>query len=117
MTKTPATNPVTVAFTSLDDEEREIYEAIESADHAPINLLTPEKRLEIEAMARAKVSDINPITNKHPMMSEAEEREFIEDLESSPHTLVSVLTPERRHELAAIAYYTIQTQLQKNTEA
>jgi predicted DNA binding CopG/RHH family protein len=44
-------------FVLLDDEEREIYEAIESDDHVPVNLLTADLKAEIEAMARAKINE------------------------------------------------------------
>ena len=40
-------------------------------------------------------------------MTETEELAFMEDLENSPHPLVSVLTPERRAEVAKIARATI----------
>lgn len=41
----------------LDDEEREIYEAIERDDYEPLSLLTPEKRAEYEEIARATMSE------------------------------------------------------------
>ena len=40
----------------LDDEEKEIYEAIERDDYVPVNLLTSEKRAEYEAAARATMN-------------------------------------------------------------
>jgi predicted DNA binding CopG/RHH family protein len=46
-----------VPFKFLDDEEREIYEAIENVSHVPKNLLTSELKTEIEAMARAKINE------------------------------------------------------------
>jgi predicted DNA binding CopG/RHH family protein len=55
MTKKSA--PITAPFTFIDDEEREIYEAIERDDYAPVNLLTPEAKSEFEAMARAKINE------------------------------------------------------------
>jgi predicted DNA binding CopG/RHH family protein len=47
------------------------------------------------------------MTNKHKAMTDSEEREFIEDLESSTNPVVSVLTPERRRDIAAFARATI----------
>ena len=41
----------------LDDEERELIEAYESSVAQARSLLTPECRLEIEAMARAALND------------------------------------------------------------
>jgi predicted DNA binding CopG/RHH family protein len=41
----------------LDDEEREIYEAIERDDYAPASLLTPEKRAEYREIARATMNE------------------------------------------------------------
>jgi predicted DNA binding CopG/RHH family protein len=43
------------------------------------------------------------MTRKHPEMTDAEEREFIEDFENSPNPLVSFLTTERRREVVAAA--------------
>ena len=40
-------------------------------------------------------------------MTDSEEREFIEDFESSTNPIVSVLTPERRRDIAAFARATI----------
>lgn len=57
MTAKSKSKPVPPEFTFLDDEEREIYEAIESDDHVFANLLTPEKKLEVQAMARAKMNE------------------------------------------------------------
>ena len=50
---------------------------------------------------------LGAMINRHAAMIEAEELAFIEDLESSPHPLVSVLKPERRVEITAIARATI----------
>jgi predicted DNA binding CopG/RHH family protein len=47
------------------------------------------------------------MNKKQKDMNETEEREFIEDLESSPNPLVSNLTPERQREIAASARATI----------
>jgi predicted DNA binding CopG/RHH family protein len=44
-------------FNYLDDEEREIYEAIESDDYVFVNLLTPEKKLELQEIARATMNE------------------------------------------------------------
>ncbi len=52
MTKKPTTKTIAAPFAFLDDEEEEIYGAIESGDHIPVNLMTPEKKLAIEAIAR-----------------------------------------------------------------
>jgi predicted DNA binding CopG/RHH family protein len=41
----------------LDDEEREIYEAIEKDDYAPVSLLTPETREYYAAIARATMNE------------------------------------------------------------
>ncbi len=49
--KTPEFGPF------LDDEEREIYEAIERDDYAPVSLLTPEKRAVYEDMAHATMNE------------------------------------------------------------
>jgi predicted DNA binding CopG/RHH family protein len=54
---TAKSKPVPPEFNFLDDEEREIYEAIESDDYVFVNLLTPEKKLEVQAMARAKMNE------------------------------------------------------------
>jgi predicted DNA binding CopG/RHH family protein len=48
---------VVAPFTFLDDEEREIYEAIENENHVPNNLLSSELKSEVEAMARAKMNE------------------------------------------------------------
>ena len=47
------------------------------------------------------------MTHKQLEMTEAEEREFIEDFENSSNPLVSFLTPERRREVVAAARATI----------
>ena len=47
------------------------------------------------------------MTSKPKEMTEVEGREYIDDFESSSNPLVSVLTPERRREMAAIARATI----------
>jgi predicted DNA binding CopG/RHH family protein len=44
-------------FNFLDDEEREIYEAIERDDYVFVNLLTPEKKLELQEIARATMNE------------------------------------------------------------
>ena len=43
------------------------------------------------------------MTHKDPDMTEAEEREFIEDFENSSNPLESFLTPARRREVVAAA--------------
>ena len=53
--KTKAIPPA--PFNFLDDEEREIYEAIESDDYVHVNLLTPEILAEHQAMARATINE------------------------------------------------------------
>jgi predicted DNA binding CopG/RHH family protein len=47
------------------------------------------------------------MTNKHKEMTEAEEREFIDDFETSSNPIVSVLSPERRRDIAAFARATM----------
>ena len=47
------------------------------------------------------------MTKNHKEMTDAEEREFIEDLESGTNPIVSVMTPERRRDIAAFARATI----------
>ena len=47
------------------------------------------------------------MTHKDPDMTEAEEREFIEDFENSSNPLESFLTPARRREVVAAARATI----------
>jgi hypothetical protein len=41
----------------LDDEERELIELVESENFVFESLLTPERKKQIEAMARATVND------------------------------------------------------------
>jgi CopG antitoxin of type II toxin-antitoxin system len=41
----------------LDDEEKAIYEAIESDDYVPVSLLTPELRAEYQMIARATMNE------------------------------------------------------------
>jgi predicted DNA binding CopG/RHH family protein len=47
------------------------------------------------------------MTNKPQLMTDAQEREFMEDLESSPNPLVNTLDPKRRSDVAKIARATI----------
>jgi predicted DNA binding CopG/RHH family protein len=53
----PKARPVSAPFTYSDDEERELYDAIESEKHVPVNLLTRRKKAEVENMARAKMNE------------------------------------------------------------
>jgi predicted DNA binding CopG/RHH family protein len=54
--KRPAkTVPKIGAF--LDDEEKAIYEAIESPDYVPQSILTPKMRAEYRAIAKANMNE------------------------------------------------------------
>jgi len=54
-TKPRKTTPKIGAF--LDDEEKAIHEAIEADDYVPLSILTPEKRAEYQAIARAAMNE------------------------------------------------------------
>jgi len=53
--KTRKTVPKIGAF--LDAEEKAIFEVIEADDYVPVSLLTPEKRVEYQAIARAAMNE------------------------------------------------------------
>jgi predicted DNA binding CopG/RHH family protein len=53
--KTRKTTPKMGAF--LDDEEKAIFDAIEADDYVPVSLLTPEMRMEYQAIARATMNE------------------------------------------------------------
>ena len=57
MTKKRTTKPVPTIGTFLDAEEKAIYEAIEHADYQPRSILTPKKRAEYQAIARANMNE------------------------------------------------------------
>ena len=48
--------PLIGAF--LDEEEKAIYEAIEADDFEPVSHLTPERRKELQEMARNTIRDM-----------------------------------------------------------
>ena len=56
MTKRSA-KPVPKIGVFLDDEEKALYEAIESPDYVPRNILTPKKRAEYRAIAKAHMNE------------------------------------------------------------
>ena len=41
----------------LDDEEREIFEAIEAEAYVPVSLMTPESKVKYQEMARNKLNE------------------------------------------------------------
>jgi predicted DNA binding CopG/RHH family protein len=47
------------------------------------------------------------MTHKQPIMTDAQELEFLEDLETSPNPLVNTLDAKRRGDIAKIARATI----------
>ena len=51
------TKKIPIVGPYLDDEERQIVEAIESNDYNPVSLLTPEKLKEYQAAARATLEE------------------------------------------------------------
>jgi predicted DNA binding CopG/RHH family protein len=57
MTKKSPVKPVPKIGVFLDDEEKAIYEAIESADYVPRSILTPKMRAEYRAIARANMNE------------------------------------------------------------
>jgi predicted DNA binding CopG/RHH family protein len=57
MTKTKTRKAAPKIGTFLDEEEKAIYEAIESDDYVPVSILTPEKRAEYQAIARAAMNE------------------------------------------------------------
>jgi predicted DNA binding CopG/RHH family protein len=57
MTKKPQAKPVPRIGAFLDDEEKAVYEAIERDDYVPRSILTPKKRAEYRAIARANMNE------------------------------------------------------------
>ena len=53
--KTGKIAPTIGAF--LDEEEKVIFEAIEADDYVPASILTPKKRAEYQAIARAAMNE------------------------------------------------------------
>ena len=51
------TKKIPIVGPYLDDEERQIVEAIERDDYNPVSLLTPEKLKEYQAAARATLEE------------------------------------------------------------
>jgi predicted DNA binding CopG/RHH family protein len=57
MTKKRSTKSVPKIGAFLDDEEKTIHDAIERADYMPHSILTPKKRREYQAIARANMNE------------------------------------------------------------
>jgi len=57
MTKTKQRKPRPKIGAFLDAEEKAIYEAIEADDYVPVSILTPQKRAEYQAIARAAMNE------------------------------------------------------------
>jgi predicted DNA binding CopG/RHH family protein len=57
MTKKRPAKPVPKIGAFLDDEEKAISEAIESADYVPRSILTPKMRVEYRAIAKANMNE------------------------------------------------------------
>jgi predicted DNA binding CopG/RHH family protein len=56
MIKRPA-KPVPKIGVFLDEEEKALYQTIESADYVPRSILTPKKRSEYRAIAKANMTE------------------------------------------------------------
>jgi predicted DNA binding CopG/RHH family protein len=57
MTKKKPIMPIPKIGAFLDEDEKALYEAIESADYVPRSILTPKKRTEYRAIASATINE------------------------------------------------------------